>query len=287
MKFTKIHALGNDYIYVDFNEKIPNDPARWSIFLSHRRFGVGADGLVTIERSDVADFKMRIFNADGSEAQMCGNALRSVGKYVFVKGYITKKNFAIETLSGIKKIFINDDDGFVVEADIGKPIFEMPQDQCTCILKDHPYSVGEVILNLNSVSVGNPHCVVFVDDVDSFDVEKYGPIIENCEFFPNRTNVEFVEIINKNTIKMRVWERGSNETWACGTGCAAATAISIMHGFCDRNVKVLQKGGELDVELTENDNTIIIKSDAHIVFSGETNSQALENFERISKYEIK
>lgn len=282
MKFTKMHSLGNDYIYIDlFTEKI-NDPFRWAKFLSHRRYGVGSDGLVLIGASDIADFSMRIFNVDGSEAQMCGNALRSVGKYVYIKKYTLNKEFTIETLAGIKKIYITDcSDQFKVKANIGSPIFDYQVIPCTQELIDHPYSIKNETFYLNSISMGNPHCVIFTNNLESLKIEEYGPILEDNEFYPEKTNVEFVEVIDRNTLKMRVWERGCGETWACGTGCSAAAAISILHNYTNRKMKIFQLGGVLDIEWSEIDGSIYMESDAQIVYSGEVDINALEQFERI------
>lgn len=282
MKFTKMHSLGNDYVYIDlFTENI-TEPARWSRFLSHRRFGVGSDGLVLIGKSNVADFSMRIFNVDGSEAEMCGNALRSLGKYVFVNNYITKNDFTVETLCGIKKIYINNQNKkFSVKADIGEPVLDHTLIPCKKNLFDYQYKIDDETFYINSVSMGNPHCVTFVNNIDNFNINYYGPILETNELYPERTNVEFVEVIDRNTLKMRVWERGCGETWACGTGCSAAAVISILHNYTERSLKIHQPGGTLNIEWSKDTNSILMESDAEIVFVGEVDQTALNNFERM------
>lgn len=282
MKFTKMHSLGNDYIYIDlFKEKITN-PSRWAKFLSHRRYGVGSDGLVLIGDSKIADFSMRIFNVDGSEAQMCGNALRSVGKYIYTNKYTLNKEFTVETLAGIKKIFITDNyDNFKIKANIGSPILDYQLIPCTIELIDHPYTIKDKTFYLNSVSMGNPHCVIFIDNIEELNIEEYGPILEKNEYYPERTNVEFVEVVDRTTLKMRVWERGCGETWACGTGCSAAAVISILHNFTNRKMKIIQLGGALNIEWSPKDGSLYMESDAEIVYSGEINEDALDRFERM------
>lgn len=233
IKFTKMHGLGNDYVYIDaINQKIENESSL-AQFVSNRHFGVGSDGLILICKSDVADFKMRMFNSDGSEAEMCGNGIRCVGKFVYDKGLTTKTKVDIETLAGIKTLNLNIKDQKVetVRVDMGEPILkpekipvravEEPVQNLKITAKDKEFTLA-------CVSMGNPHAITLVKDVKNFEVEKYGSILEVASVFPNKTNVEFIEIIDKEHIKMRVWERGAGETLACGTGaCATAVACSI------------------------------------------------------------
>lgn len=262
--FTKMHGLGNDYIYIDrirnkylnlTNDILP----RISRYLSNRHFGIGADGIILIESSKIADFKMRIFNSDGSEAQMCGNGIRCLAKYVYESKLTTKEVFSIETLAGIKEVkVLKNKEGLVeeVEVNMGKAKVE----------KDLRLNVSNTIITLTKVDIGNPHAVIFTRNLDNLDIEKYGPIIENNNNFPNRTNVEFVEILDRNLIKLRVWERGSKETYACGTGACAAVATCVYKNSCDKNVKVLLKGGELNISYKKDD--IYMRGIATNVFSG-------------------
>ena len=262
--FTKMHGLGNDYIYIDrirnkylnlTNDILP----RISRYLSNRHFGIGADGIILIESSKIADFKMRIFNSDGSEAQMCGNGIRCLAKYVYDSKLTTKEVFSIETLAGIKEVkVLKNKEGLVeeVEVNMGKAKVE----------KDLRLNVSNTIITLTKVDIGNPHAVIFIRNLDNLDIEKYGPIIENNNNFPNRTNVEFVEILDRNLIKLRVWERGSKETYACGTGACAAVATCVYKNLCDKNVKVLLKGGELNISYKKDD--IYMRGIATNVFSG-------------------
>lgn len=279
MKFTKMHGCGNDYVYVNCMEKELPNPNAISEYISHRRFGIGADGLICICPSEVADFKMRMFNADASEGKMCGNGTRCIGKYVYDKGLTDKTTFTLETLGGIKTIDMTVEDGKVTEAvvDMGEPIVatkQVPMISDHFVFMDQGLDVDqnyENIVNGTAVSMGNPHFVTFVEDVDAVKIEDIGPRIENHPLFPERTNVEFVQVIDDNTVKFRVWERGSGETWACGTGaCAVAyTAISLGRaGKKDQELNVLVKGGKLKVTF-KSDNHIFLKGPATTVFEGE------------------
>ena len=262
--FTKMHGLGNDYIYIDrirnkylnlTNDILP----RVSRYLSNRHFGVGADGVILIESSNVADFKMRIFNSDGSEAEMCGNGIRCFAKYVYDNKLTTKEVFNIETLAGIKNVkILKSKEGLVqeVEVNMGKPKIE----------KDLKINVFNKMITLTKVNIGNPHAIIFARNLDNLNIEKYGSIIENNKNFPNRTNVEFVEILDRNLIKLRVWERGSKETYACGTGACATVATCVYKDLCDKKVKVLLKGGELNISYKKDD--IYMRGIATNVFSG-------------------
>ncbi|MCR5151037.1 MAG: diaminopimelate epimerase [Clostridiales bacterium] len=252
MHFTKMEGLGNDYLY-HYGEL--SDPAAVSIKLSERHFGIGSDGIILILPSDSADFKMRIFNADGSEAKMCGNGIRCVGKYVYDKGYTDKTQLKIETLSGIKTLKLNVADGKVKSArvDMGKAVVSEP-----------------VILNVDGkkitttpVSTGNPHAVTFVDDAENAPLTTTGPALEKHPYFPDGVNAEFAQIIGKNTIRMRVWERGSGITMACGTGSCATAAAAVQAGFCNKNeeITVILDGGKLTVTVLD-DNTVIMQGPA-------------------------
>ncbi|MBR3134448.1 MAG: diaminopimelate epimerase [Clostridia bacterium] len=273
-RFTKMHGLGNDYVYMDCTEHEIKDIESLARFVSDRHLGVGSDGLILICKSDVADFKMKMFNSDGSQAEMCGNGIRCVGKFVYDKGLTDKKKITIETLAGIKALELNVEDGKVetVRVDMGEPILK--PEMIPVISNDEPVKNIQIFVDkkefdFTCVSMGNPHAITIVDDVDSFDVEKYGKEIEIDRVFPNRTNVEFIQIINRNHIKMRVWERGAGETLACGTGaCATAVACSI-NGLTDRNVFIELLGGTLEIEWNPNDNHVYMTGPAVTVFEGE------------------
>lgn len=273
MKFTKMHGIGNDYIYINcFEEKI-DDPVEFSKKYSDRHFGIGGDGIVMICPSEIADFKMRMFNADGSEGKMCGNATRCIGKYVFDNGLTDKTEITLETISGIKYLNLNVKDGKVssVCVDMGEPILK-PSDIPTNFegenVIDREITVDGKDYRVTCVSMGNPHAVVYVDDVDSLDLETIGPGFENHELFPERINTEFVKVIDRNTLKMRVWERGSGETWACGTGACAVLAATVLNGLCDKKAKVMLRGGELEIKWGDN-GSILMTGPAETVFTGE------------------
>lgn len=243
LKFTKMQGLGNDYVYMDaIHQNIENESSL-AQFISNRHFGIGSDGLILICKSDIADFKMKMFNSDGSEAEMCGNGIRCVGKFVYDKGLTDKTEIKIETLAGIKCLILNTKDGKVetVRVDMGEPILEPKQIPVISeenIVKDLKLNALDKEFNFTCVSMGNPHAITVVKDVKEFDVNKYGKVLEVDKVFPKKTNVEFIEIIDKDNIKMRVWERGAGETLACGTGaCATAVACNI-NGFTNRHVFV-------------------------------------------------
>ncbi len=276
LKFTKMHGIGNDYIYFDCTKNNPiSEPSKLSEKISKYHFGVGSDGIVMILPSSVADFRMRMFNADGSEGKMCGNATRCIGKYVYERGLTDKTTVTLETLSGIKTLTLSVSDGKVSEisVDMGKPVFEAEKipvitDEKEFISK--AFNVCGKDVTATCVSMGNPHCVIFTENIDSLNLEKIGPDFENHKIFPERVNTEFVEVINENTLKMRVWERGSGETWACGTGACAVTAAAVKNGICrfDSNITVKLKGGDLKIKYI-NDNNIIMTGPASFVFDGE------------------
>lgn len=272
--FTKMHGCGNDYIYFDcFKEKI-NNPSKLAVSLSDRHFGIGGDGIVLICPSEKAQAKMRMFNADGSEGKMCGNAIRCIGKYLFDNKYINSDTVNIETLSGIKKLKLKIKDNIAVGAtvDMGKAVIkpsEIPALFDGGSVIDREIEVNKEIYKITCVSMGNPHCIVFCDDVDNIGLEKIGPYFENHPLFPERINTEFVQIINEKTIKMRVWERGSGETLACGTGACASVVACVLNGICkqDEAVTVVLRGGELVISYNA-DETVFMTGNATEVFKG-------------------
>ena len=274
MKFTKMHGCGNDYVYVNLFEEKIDDPAELSIKVSDRHFGIGSDGLITIGPSDVADFRMRIYNADGSEAEMCGNGIRCVAKYVYDHKMTDKTEISVESGAGIKYLTLFVEQGKVeqVRVDMGEPILEPAQIPVLAEgdkVVDEPIEVCGKTWNMTCVSMGNPHAVVFVDNVADFEIEKYGPHFEKHERFPKRTNTEFVEIISREEINMRVWERGSDETWACGTGTCASVMACILNNRTDNKVLVHLRGGDLTIEYNDKTNHIFMTGPATEVFSGE------------------
>lgn len=274
MNFTKMHGIGNDYLYINCMDGIDFDPVQVSIKLSDRHFGVGSDGIILICPSDCADFKMRIFNADGSEAKMCGNGIRCFSKYVYAKGLTDKTEIKIDTLSGIKTAWLTVENGDVtaVRVNMGSPILKpalIPVDFDGESMVNQPLSVDGQSWNVTCISMGNPHCVTFVDDVDGMDLEKIGPSFENHKAFPDRVNTEFVKPINSNTVQMRVWERGSGETWACGTGACAVATASILNDVVSGNtVNVKLRGGDLIIEWNREENVIYMTGPATFVFDG-------------------
>ncbi len=274
MKFTKMHGLGNDYVYVNgFVEKIEN-PSEVAIQVSDRHFGIGADGLICINPSEVADFEMAMYNADGSRGEMCGNGIRCVGKYVYDKGLTDKTTVSIETLGGIKYLdfTIVDDKVAMVKVDMGSPILVPEQipvlaEGKTCVAQ--PILVENKEYEMTCVSMGNPHAVVYIKDVANLEIEKIGPLFENHERFPNRVNTEFSRVIDRNTVEMRVWERGSGETLACGTGACAVAVSSILNGYTENKVTIKLLGGDLEIEWNREKDTIYMTGPAKIVFDGE------------------
>ena len=274
MNFTKMHGAGNDYIYIDcFSQNVEN-PERLSKKLSDRHFGVGADGIVLIKPSYIADCFMDIYNADGSRAKMCGNAIRCVAKYIY-DNRKKKPIIKIDTLSGIKLVEIFDKNGIATggRVNMGKPILNghsIPTRYGDNIVKNQILNIENNDYEITCVSMGNPHCVVFHNDIDKLDLEKIGPFFENHEMFPERINTEFVEIIDENNLKMRVWERGSGETLACGTGACAVAVASVINGICSKNedIKIHTKGGTLTVKWHKNDN-VYLSGNAVKVFTGE------------------
>lgn len=276
IKFTKMHGLGNDYIYIDaIHQKIDNE-SDLAQFVSNRHFGIGSDGLILICKSEIADFKMKMFNSDGSQAEMCGNGIRCVGKFVYDKGLTHKEEITIETLAGIKTLTLNVKNGKVetVKVDMGEPILEPEQIPVKSEKRpviDLKLRALEKEFSFTCVSMGNPHAITVIDNTENFEVDKYGKILEVDSVFPNKTNVEFVQIIDKNHINMRVWERGSGETLACGTGACATVVACNLKGLSNRHVFVKLLGGCLEIEWNEIDNHIYMTGPAVTVFEGELN----------------
>ena len=274
IKFTKMHGLGNDYVYMDAIHQHIEDESTLAQFVSNRHFGIGSDGLILICKSEKADFKMRMFNSDGSEAEMCGNGIRCVGKFVYDKGLTQKTEVTIETLAGIKTVQLNVKNGKVetVKVDMGEPILEpkeIPVISEEKPVKNLKLKAEDKEFVFTCVSMGNPHAITIVDNTKEFDVEKYGKVLEVNKAFPNKTNVEFIEIVDKNNIKMRVWERGAGETLACGTGACASVVACVLNNLTERNVNVELLGGKLEIEWNKNDNHVYMTGPAVTVFEGE------------------
>lgn len=274
-RFTKMQAYGNDYVYIDAINQNINNVHELARYISDRHFGVGSDGLVLICKSDIADFKMRMFNPDGTEGEMCGNALRSLSKYVYDHKLTDKKELEIETLGGIQhvKLTVEGDKAINIEANIGKPVLNtsiIPVNTELPEFIEQEVKILDRTFKITAVSWGNPHCVMFIDDVDNFDVEKYGRVIEHkTDLFPNKTNVTFAQVIDRNTIKIREWERGTGETIGCGTGCCTATVAAVLTGRCDRKVNVHQIGGVLETNWDEETGKMFMKGPSHTVFESE------------------
>ena len=276
MKFTKMQGLGNDYVYVNcFKETIENPP-EMAKKVSNRNFGIGSDGLIMINPSDVADFEMEMYNADGSRSEMCGNGIRCVGKYVYDYGLTEKEHISVETLAGIKYLDLTVEDGKVklVKVDMGSP--ELVPENIPIVADgnrviDEPINVNGTEYRMTGVSMGNPHAVVYVEDVKGLDIETIGPAFENHERFPNRVNTEFVKVLDRNTVEMRVWERGSGETMACGTGACAVAVACILNGFTEDKVTVKLLGGGLQIEWDKEADKIYMTGPAEVSFDGEIN----------------
>lgn len=274
MRFSKMHGIGNDYIYVNCFEETISEPEKVSVVLSDRHKGIGSDGLVLIMPSDKADFRMRIFNADGSEAMMCGNATRCIGKYVYDTGLTDKTDITLETNSGIKylKLYLKDDKVDSVTVDMGKAVLvpgDIPVNSDKERFISEPVEVCGRTWKITSVSMGNPHAVIFTEGVAELDLEKIGPCFENHSLFPNRVNTEFAEVIDSHTLNMRVWERGSGETFACGTGTCATVVAAVLNGICryDEEVLVHLRGGDLRITY-KSDGTVLMTGPAEYVFEG-------------------
>ncbi len=273
MLFTKMHGAGNDYIFVNCLEASLQEPQKAARSLSDRHFGVGGDGLVLILPSRQADVKMAMYNADGSEGAMCGNAIRCVGKYLYENGIVTKEQVAVETASGIKNLALSVLDGKVkdVTVNMGIPEFYPPKipmifDGERCI--NYPITIDGTLYYATALSMGNPHLVLFTDDLERLALERIGPLCEWNALFPARVNTEFVSVCTEDTIKLRVWERGSGETLACGTGACAAAVASCVSGKCGRSVRALLRGGELGIRWTEETGEVFLTGEAQHVFDG-------------------
>ncbi|MGH7835831.1 MAG: diaminopimelate epimerase [Candidatus Binatia bacterium] len=266
LSFTKMHGCGNDFIMIDcLDDRVP-DLEKVAKRLSHRRFGVGADQLLTISPSKIADFKMEIYNADGSQVEMCGNGIRCFAKYVYEHGLTSKRELAVETPAGVIRPRIVGDQ---VEVDMGEPILDgrkIPVNADGKIL-NHPLEVKGAPHQVTCVSMGNPHCVVYVDDLDRLDLSAIGPSFEHHPFFPKRVNTEFVRILKPDEVRMRVWERGAGETWACGTGACAVTVAGVLTGRTAKKLTLHLMGGDLSVEWRD-DNHVYMTGGAEEVFSG-------------------
>lgn len=264
--FTKMHGCGNDFIFLDcLKHDIPNRDAL-ARNLCDRRFGIGADQLLTVHPSKVADFKMEIYNADGSNVEMCGNGIRCFAKYVYDHGLTQKRQLEVETLAGIIRPRLV---GELVEVDMGEPILEgrkIPVDADGKII-NHPLTVGDTTYKVTCVSMGNPHCVLYLDEIDSLDLEKIGPRFERHPLFPKRVNTEFVKVLGPNELKMRVWERGAGETWACGTGASAVGVAGVLTGRTERKVTIHLNGGDLLIEWGDN-NRVYMTGGGEEVFHG-------------------
>ena len=276
MKFTKMQGIGNDYVYVNcFRERV-EDPAGTAKRISDRHFGVGSDGLILICPSDQADFQMVMYNADGSRAQMCGNGIRCVGKYVYDRGLTDRSRITVETLGGIKTLDLRIENGAVssVTVDMGQPILKPEQIPVTAegeSFVDAPVIVENVPYFVTAVSMGNPHAVVFVENTDALDLKRIGPGFEHHTLFPERTNTEFVQVVDPRTLKMRVWERGAGETLACGTGACASLVAAVLSGKAERQATLRLLGGDLQIHWDQTTDHVFMTGPAEFVFDGEIN----------------
>jgi len=273
MEFTKMQGCGNDYVYVNgFENKIDN-PNKLSEIVSDRHFGIGSDGLIVINPSEKADFKMSMYNADGSEGKMCGNGIRCVAKYVYDNKMTDKTTITVETLSGIKTLELNvkNDKVETVKVNMGTPIL-LPKDVPVVSDKDkvvdEPIVIDDKEYRITCVSMGNPHAITFIENTDDLKIETIGPKFENNPIFPDRVNTEFIQILDRNTVKMRVWERGSGETFACGTGACATVVACVLNGLTDDKVTVKLLGGDLFIEYNREENTVYMTGPAKVSFTG-------------------
>lgn len=273
MEFTKMQGCGNDYVYVNgFENKIDN-PNKLSEIVSDRHFGIGSDGLIVINPSEKADFKMSMYNADGSEGKMCGNGIRCVAKYVYDNKMTDKTTITVETLSGIKTLELNvkNDKVETVKVNMGTPIL-LPKDVPVISDKDkvvdEPIVIDDKEYRITCVSMGNPHAITFIENTDDLEIETIGPKFENNPIFPDRVNTEFIQVLDRNTVKMRVWERGSGETFACGTGACATVVACVLNGLTDDKVTVKLLGGDLFIEYNREENTVYMTGPAKVSFTG-------------------
>lgn len=274
MKFTKMHGLGNDYVYVNCLKETVENPSELARFVSDRHFGIGSDGLILIRPSEKADFQMDMYNADGSQAEMCGNGIRCVGKYVYDYGLTDKTEITIDTLAGIKNLKLTVENGKVslIRVNMGSPILSSRQipvlwEGETAV--NIPVEIRGRQYHMTCVSMGNPHAVVFMDNVKELDIERIGPFFEMHPIFPKRTNTEFVEVLDRNTVNMRVWERGSGETLACGTGTCATVVACVLNNKTENDVTVHLLGGDLHIFWDREANQIYMTGPAEVVFDGE------------------
>lgn len=284
MKFTKMQGIGNDYVYVNCFEETVQDPSAVARFVSDRHFGIGSDGLILIKPSDVADCEMEMYNLDGSQGAMCGNGIRCVAKFVYDKGIVRKKNLSIDTKSGIKYLSLTVKNGKVstVEVNMGSPVLmanQIPVVSDTEQVIDQPLEVNGKTYRITAVSMGNPHAIVYMDDLENLDISTLGPQFENHLAFPDRINTEFVKVIDRHTLQMRVWERGSGETLACGTGACAVAVASVLNGLVDgdRPVTVKLLGGDLQIFWNRQEDLVYMTGPAVTVFEGEIDLSFLEN----------
>ena len=274
MKFTKMHGIGNDYVYVNCFKETVEHPSEMAIKVSDRHFGIGSDGLILIKPSEMADGKMEMYNADGSQGAMCGNGIRCVAKYMYDYGITDKTSISVETKSGIKYLDLTIKDGKVdtVKVNMGTPILkavDIPVRSEKEQVIDEPVMVDGKEWKITCVSMGNPHAITYIDDVKNLEIEKIGPKFENHEIFPDRVNTEFVRVIDRNTVEMRVWERGSGETLACGTGACAVAESSILNGLTEEEVTVKLLGGDLKIFWDRTENKVYMTGSATTVFDGE------------------
>ena len=274
MKFTKMHGIGNDYVYVNCFKETVEHPSEMAIKVSDRHFGIGSDGLILIKPSEVADGKMEMYNADGSQGAMCGNGIRCVAKYMYDYGITDKTSISVETKSGIKYLDLTIKDGKVdtVKVNMGTPILkavDIPVRSEKEQVIDEPVMVDGKEWKITCVSMGNPHAITYIDDVKNLEIEKIGPKFENHEIFPDRVNTEFVRVIDWNTVEMRVWERGLGETLACGTGACAVAVSSILNGLTEEEVTVKLLGGDLKIFWDRTENKVYMTGSATTVFDGE------------------
>lgn len=283
MKFTKMQGIGNDYVYVNCFEETVKDPAAVARYVSDRHFGIGSDGLILIKPSDIADCEMDMYNLDGSQGAMCGNGIRCVAKYVYDYGIIKKENISVSTKSGIKYLDLTVRNGKValVRVNMGSPVLtasQIPVVSSTEEMINAPLKVNGETYYITAVSMGNPHAIVYMTDVDHLDIGEIGPYFENHMAFPDRVNTEFVEVLDDHTLKMRVWERGSGETLACGTGACAVAVASILNGHVDGEKPVTVKllGGDLEIFWDRQENLVYMTGPAATVFDGEIDLSFLE-----------
>lgn len=283
MKFTKMQGIGNDYVYVDCFQETVSNPGEIAKFVSDRHFGIGSDGLILVKPSDVADCEMDMYNLDGSQGAMCGNGIRCVAKFAYDKGIVNKKNISVATKSGIKYLDLTVKNGKVssVKVNMGSPILNAktipvvsPREQVI----NEPLDVNGKTYHITAVSMGNPHAIVYMDDVDDLDIARIGPLFENHINFPDRINTEFVKVIDRHTLQMRVWERGSGETLACGTGACAVAVASTLNGLVDEDVPITVKllGGDLEILWNRQENLVYMTGPATTVFEGEIDLSFLE-----------